>query len=84
MTGGGAGITVQGASATASAASVCSSLSSQACFGLQTSNCASFGTGGATGTVFNPAGAGAGRRCDGIMYGVGVGVAVGLAGQVIG
>ena len=79
----GAGITVPGVSITASAAAVCSSLSSQACYGLQLANCQTFGTAAAaaTATVFNPNGAG--NRCQGMMYGVGVGVAVGLAGQVL-
>ena len=48
VTGGGAGITVQGA--TASAASICSSLSSQACYNLQLGDCPQFGTAAATGS----------------------------------
>ena len=82
VTGGGAGITVQGATATASAASICSSLSQAACYGLQLANCPAFGTGTATGLVV--AGSNGRRCCEGVRYGVGVGVAIGLACQVLG
>ena len=81
VSGGGGGITVEGASATLSAASICSSLSSQACFGLQLANCQVFGTAGNTGTTsFVNA---VPTKCAG-LYGLGVGVGIGLAGQMLG
>ena len=84
VSGGGAGITVQGATATGSAAAICSGLSTQACYNLQLSNCPPFGTAAATGSavVVNVNAAGRGR--DGMRYGIGAGVAIGLAGQVLG
>ena len=78
------GITVQGATATGSAASICSSLSTQACYNLQPSNCPQFGTAGATGSGVIVSVNSAGRGCDGVRYGIGAGVAIGLAGQVLG
>ena len=82
VSGAGVGITVQGVTATLAAAlSVCSSLSSQACYGLQLSNCQTY-TGTATGTLINPNAAP--TKCAGALYGVGVGVAVGIAGQIFG
>ena len=84
VSGGGPGITVQGATATGSAALICSSLSTQACYNLQLSNCPPFGTAAATGSavVVNVNAAGRGR--DGMRYGIGAGLAIGLAGQVLG
>ena len=83
VSGGGAGITVQGATATAAASSICSSLSSKACYGLQLPDCSAFGTTGATaGTFINP-NAAAPTRHPGGLYGVGIGIAVGLAGQMV-
>jgi hypothetical protein len=60
------------------ASSICSSLSSQACYGLQVAACQAYGTGnaGAVGT-----GAGSRRGCG--LYGIGAGVALGVAGQVL-
>ena len=79
VSGAGVGITVQGATATlAAAVSVCSSLSSQACYGLQLASCSIY-TG--TGTLINPNAAP--TKCVGGLYGVGVGVAVGIAGQIL-
>ena len=91
--GGGGGITVQGATTAAavvSAISICQSLSQIACYGLQLSNCATAtgavgGNNGGTGVV-SVAGAENWRRgCEeAVRYAAGVGVAVGLAGQVLG
>lgn len=79
VSGVGGGITVQGATATVAAAeSVCSSLSSQACYGLQLASCSSYA---GTGTLINPNAAP--TRCVRGLYGVGVGVAVGIAGQIL-
>lgn len=79
VSGAGVGITVQGATATMAAAmSVCSSLSSQACYGLQLGSCSTY-TG--TGTLINPNAAP--TKCARALYGVGVGVAVGIAGQML-
>lgn len=52
VTGAGGGVTVQGATATSlsQGASICSSLSSQGCYGLQLTNCPAFG-GAETGIV---------------------------------
>ncbi|KAF2706825.1 hypothetical protein K504DRAFT_412410 [Pleomassaria siparia CBS 279.74] len=70
---GGATITAIQSIGTASAVSVCQSLSSQACYGLQVAACDRYGTGGT----------GAGRRLCGEAYAVGAGVAVGIAGQLL-
>ncbi|MCJ1354497.1 MAG: hypothetical protein MMC33_004486 [Icmadophila ericetorum] len=86
------GVTVQAATtapAVVSAISICQSLSQEACFGLQLSNCATAtgatGDSGATGVVSV---AGANTRWRGceeaVRYAAGVGVAVGLVGQVLG
>ena len=74
--GGGGGATVT------NAASVCSSLSSQACYGLQQDVCTSFGTGGGGGggatAVVTSAGGGPQRTaCPGALYAAGAGVVVG-------
>ncbi|KAI9756252.1 MAG: hypothetical protein M4579_003919 [Chaenotheca gracillima] len=80
--GAGAGVTVQGGPTTLgpSATSICSSLSSQACHGLVESSCSLFGTG--TGVVAN-ANAAAPTGCA-HLYGMGLGVAIGVAGHVLG
>jgi hypothetical protein len=74
------GVTVAGPTTTYApsfATAVCSSISSQGCFGLVVEACGNFGTGGGS--------QGAAPRCTGVLkYGAGVGVAVGLAGQVFG
>jgi hypothetical protein len=76
------GVTVAGPTTTygsSFASAVCSTLSSMACYGLVVEACGNFGTGGGGGSQ------GAGARCTGgLRYGAGVGVAVGLAGQVMG
>lgn len=52
---GGAGVTVQAVTATSQATSICSSLSQQACHGLQLSYCATAATGAAPGASVNGA-----------------------------
>lgn len=80
----GGGITVAGSTPTVQPQSICSSLSSQACSNGQLSNCNTYGTAAvASVTVINPNAAS--NRCPGKkLYGVGVGVALGFAGQVLG
>lgn len=81
VSGAGVGITVAGSAPTAQAQSICSSLSSQACSGIQLAACNTFGTATTAGvTIINPNAAP--TRCPGGLYGIGVGVAVGVAGQV--
>lgn len=76
------GVTTQAAIPDASAAPICSSLSSEACRNLQLASCATYGTASATGggtfVAANAASTGHAR-----MYGVGMGVGVvlGFAGQ---
>lgn len=90
VSGANVGITVQGASTTvASASSVCSSLSQQACYGLQTGICPQYGgstgTGAAAGTGGFTVASGAARApgCPGIMYAVGAGAMAGAAGAYV-
>ena len=78
VAGAGGGITVQGASATAAASSICASLSSSACSGLQIASCSAYGSGA---TFIQPNAAPS--HCAGI-YGMGVGVAIGIGGQLLG
>lgn len=79
----GGGVTVAGSTPTVQPQSICSSLSSQACSNGQLANCNTYGTAGqATVTIINPNAAPS--RCPGGLYGVGVGVALGVAGQVLG
>lgn len=70
---GGATITAIASLGIQSASSICASLSSKACSGLIVEACARYGDG---------AGNAANTRC-GNMYGLGAGVAVGLAGQLL-
>lgn len=84
----GGGVTVAGttASGTVNAQSVCSSLSSVACHGLQLSSCGIYGSG--TGNSFNPGqtnGAAAARitGCPGQLLAMGGGIAMGMAGAMI-
>lgn len=81
VTGVGGGVTVQGATATGNAASICSSLSAQACYGLQPTQCSAFGVGGGNTFVVSQ-GAGP-TRCPGGVYEIGVGIAVGVAGVLV-
>ncbi|KAH0543537.1 hypothetical protein GP486_008569 [Trichoglossum hirsutum] len=76
----GAGITIAGASTTVGAVvsnlngiSICQTLSQQACYGLQIMNC----------PVYNGVAGGAATICGPAMYGIGVGFALGIAGQQI-
>ncbi|KAI9814380.1 MAG: hypothetical protein M1827_003236 [Pycnora praestabilis] len=83
VSGAGVGITVAGATATATvdASSVCSSLSAQACYGLQLSQCPSYG--GSTGAVVNINAAPTRGVGGGGTFGVwGAGVVVGIVGHV--
>ncbi|KAI9792865.1 MAG: hypothetical protein M1835_007623 [Candelina submexicana] len=75
VSGPGAGITVQGASVMPQATSICSSLSSAACHGLQLASC----SGGTAAVNLNAAP----TKCSG-LYGFGAGVIIGVAGQVFG
>ncbi len=85
ITGPGVGATAQTPLPSPSAASICSSLSTQACYPLQLSNCPMYGTAGETAptTAAFIAPNTAPTRCV-ALYGVGAGIAVGLAGQVFG
>lgn len=79
----GGGVTVAGSTPTVQAQSICSSLSSQACSNVQLANCNTYGTAAvASVTLINPNAAPS--RCPGSFYGVGVGLALGVAGQVLG
>ena len=85
ITGPGVGAGAQTPLPSASAASICSSLSTQACYPLQLANCPMYGTAGETApsaaTFVAPNAAP--TRCV-ALYGMGAGIAVGLAGQVVG
>ena len=86
VSGPGGGITQQGAIAPVSAESICSSLSAEACHGLQLSQCSTLGGAAKTaaaGTFVEGSANAAPTRCAAVLYGVGVGVAVGVAGQVM-
>lgn len=88
VSGAGGIITQQGAMAPASAQSICSSLSQEACHGLQLTQCSTLGgeaTSSSAGGSFIVGGNSnaAPTRCA-ALYGMGLGVAVGLAGQVVG
>lgn len=69
----------------ASATSICSSLSDQACSGLQTSNCAAYGTATTTGGGFVIATNAAARPTVGCLAAAGMmaGVGLGIAGQFV-
>ena len=87
VSGPGGGITQQGAIAPASAESICSSLSAQACHGLAVTQCSTLGGAAKTAAAATFVGGNvnaAPTRCAAALYGVGMGVAVGLAGQVMG
>jgi hypothetical protein len=84
------GTTVQGGTAqttVANAAAVCSSLSSQACYGIQEQQCTNFGSGGATGTgnVVTTTGNLGPRQtpCPGVLYVAGAGVVYGAMRGVV-
>ena len=80
------GVTQEGVMPVASAESICSSLSVEACHGLALTQCSTLG--GAKQTAAGSFVAGgssnaAPTRCP-ILYGMGAGVALGLAGQFVG
>jgi len=86
----GAGVTVAPTAqnlGVASATSICSSLSSEACFGIASDSCAQFGTATTTGGSFIVGGTtnAAARPTIGCMAAAGVmaGVGLGIAGQMI-
>lgn len=91
VSGANVGITVQGASITiASASIVCSSLSQQACYGLQTGICPQYGSGTATRLATGSGGfvvsGGAAARvtgCSRVMYAMGAGAMAGAAGALL-
>lgn len=83
VSGAGEGITAQPALGTASAGSICSSLSTQACYNLGLGNCPLYGTGTTAGGGSFSAGNAAPTRCA-QLYHVAVAVAVGVAGRAIG
>lgn len=69
----------------ASATSICSSLSAEACYNIQSGNCAQFGSGTTSGGSFivaDQTGAGA-RPTMGCMAAAGVMAGLGLAGQIL-
>ncbi|EPS33537.1 hypothetical protein POX_a01469 [Penicillium oxalicum] len=76
---GGAGVTVQAVTATSQATSICSSLSQQACHGLQLNYCASVATGAAS----EPSGNGALSTQSTSLYDLMAGVMVGIAAVFI-
>lgn len=68
----------------ASATSICSSLSSEACYNIQSSNCAQFGTGTTTGGQFIVAtNTNMGTRPTGCYAAVGVVAGLGIAGHML-
>ncbi|KAJ5482680.1 hypothetical protein N7539_006126 [Penicillium diatomitis] len=76
---GGAGVTVEAVTATSQATSICSSLSQQACHGLQLNYCASV----ATGATSEPNGNGALLAQSTSLYDLMAGVMVGIAAVFI-
>lgn len=85
---GGAGTTVQGATATADAQSICSSLSQKACYGLQIGYCTAFGTSGGSvtttsGSQFVNGNNALSMRPSSSLYDLAAAVAVGIAGIFI-
>lgn len=81
----GPGITREAALPSTSAASICSSLSAEACYHLQLTNCPMYGTAAGSGGGTFEAAEGAAPTHFAGMYGVGmgVGVAVGIARQLV-
>ena len=82
VSGAGGGITAQPALGSASAGSICSSLSTKACYNLGLGNCPMYGTGTAGGGTFSAGNGAVPTRCA-QLYRVGVAVVVGVAGQAI-
>jgi hypothetical protein len=68
----------------ASATSICSSLSAEACLNIQSSNCAQFGTGAGGSFVISSTKNVAARPTGiGCMLGVVAGMGLGIAGQMV-
>ena len=67
----------------ASATSICSSLSQQACYGIVSDNCAQFGQGTGGSFVVSQTGNHAARPTVGCYAGMVVGVGLGIAGQMV-
>ncbi|TVY81577.1 hypothetical protein LSUE1_G003404 [Lachnellula suecica] len=69
----------------ASATSICSSLSSEACYNIQSSNCAQFGDGSGGSFVVSSTKNAAARQTVGCMAAAGMmaGVGLGIAGQMV-
>ncbi len=86
INGPGGGVTQEGAMPVPSAESICSSLSVEACHGLALTQCATLGGAGGTaaGRFVVGSANSAPTRCPMALYGMGVGVAVGVAAQVVG
>ena len=86
VSGAGAGITRQAAIPDTTAASICSSLSTEACHNLQLANCATYGNAAAATAAgtFQVSTAAAPTICAGLYgVGMGVGVALGVAGRIV-
>ena len=86
VSGPGGGITQQGAIAPASAESICSSLSAEACHGLALTQCSTLGGAAKTaaaGTFVEGSANAAPTRHAGSLHRFVVGIAVGVAGQVM-
>ena len=88
INGPGGGVTQAGAMVASSAESICSSLSVEACHGLDLSQCATLGGAKATGTgdafvVGSANAAPTPTRCA-PLYRIGIGLIFGLAGQAAG
>lgn len=86
ISGPGGGVTQEGAMPVSSAESICSSLSVEACHGLALTQCSTLGGASTTAAGSFKIGGSANAaptRCA-VAYGFGVGVAVGIAGQLVG
>ena len=86
ISGPGGGVTQEGAMPVSSAESICSSLSVEACHGLALSQCSTLGGAKQTAAGSFVAGGSANvapTRCP-LLYGMGVGMVVGMAGQIVG
>lgn len=82
VSGAGVGITAQPALGSISAGSICSSLSTKACYNLGLGNCPMYGTGSVSGGSFSAGNGATAPRCI-QLYQVAVAVAVGVAGHAV-
>jgi len=80
--GGGFGTTVAGVAPTGNPQSICSSLSAQACYGLQAGYCTAFGTGRPTNSAVVNFGGTPVRRSVGGIYEIVVGLTIAIAGMI--